>query len=276
MSNEPVIQDEAPLSGDYLISVAEQAKARIAAVLTIKQSVLMVTNPSDWVDQNGKPYLQASGSEKIANLFNISWQIEEPLYEEEAGGHFTYSYKGTFTLGGRTIQCIGTRSSKDAFFKKFERTSDGQRGSELPISAIDKGDVKKSALTNLLGNGITRILGIRNLTWDDLKEFANITQDQVPGVKYKSNKPKPPIQQPQSKSQSNGNTEEKNIKDKLWTLMFETEGGVVAQMQDHLAALTTFTDKDGNVHTGKQDISEVSDKMAAVAYGKLKRELGME
>ncbi len=60
--------------------------------------------------------------------------------------------------------------------------------------------MKKAALTNLFGNGITRILGIRNLTWTDLKEFAGITQDQVTAIQYRKAGDKPPIQEPQKKN----------------------------------------------------------------------------
>ncbi len=195
----PAIQD------DFLIQVADQAERRVDAVMKIKRVSLKVTNARDWTDQNGNPYLQVSGSEKIANLFNISWRIDEPLYEEEPNGHFIWTYKGYFTLGGRSIEAIGTRSSKDTFFNKYEYIKiEGQKDDRklLPPSAIDKGDVKKAALTNLFGNGITRILGIRNLTWEDLKEFANITKDQVAAIQYKKGGDKPPIQQPKEKTDS--------------------------------------------------------------------------
>lgn len=199
--NLPVIAD------DFLIQVADQAERRVDAVMKIKRVALKVTNARDWTDQNGNPYLQVSGSEKIANLFNISWRIDEPLYEEEANGHFTWTYKGYFTLGGRSIEAIGTRSSKDAFFNKYEYIKVEGKADErkiLPPSAIDKGDVKKAALTNLFGNGITRILGIRNLTWDDLKEFAGILQEQVQGVQYKKGgNGKKPVDMPKEKAGGN-------------------------------------------------------------------------
>ena len=197
---------EISIADDFLIQVAEQAERRVDAVIKIKKVALKVTNPRDWTDQNGNPYLQVSGSEKIANLFNISWRIDEPLYEEEPGGHFTWTYKGYFSLGGRNTEVIGTRSSKDAFFNKYEYIKvEGKKDEKklLPISSIDKGDVKKAALTNLLGNGITRILGIRNLTWEDLKEFANITKEQVTSIQYR--KGGEPIQEPQKKGAPNGN-----------------------------------------------------------------------
>ncbi len=171
-ANIPAIAD------DTLIAVAEQAEKRITAMSKIKAMSLKVTNPYDWTDQGGKPYLQVSGAEKVGRLFGISWRIDEPVFEIEEGGHFSYTYKGYFTLGGSTIEAIGTRSSKDGFFKKYDN------GAELPPSAIDKGDVKKAAYTNLLGNGITRILGMRNLTWAELAE-AGIRQEEVQKVNFK-------------------------------------------------------------------------------------------
>ena len=171
------------LADDTLIQIAKQAEARIDAVIKIKQMALKVTNAHDWTDQQGKPYLQASGSEKVANLFNISWAIDEPIMETEADGTITYIYKGKFSLAGRSIEVEGSRSSRDTFFKKYNYDEKGDRASEKPL---DRRDLKMAAMTNLLGNGITRLLGIRNLTWDDLKTYAGITQDMVGGkVSYK-------------------------------------------------------------------------------------------
>jgi len=176
------------LADDTLLQVAERAEKRIEAVNKIKLLALKVTNAHDWTDQGGKPYLQASGGEKVARLFGISWTIGEPIFEQEEGGHFSYTYKGTFTLSGASIEAVGTRSSKAPFFKKYDYSQKDERGesikNELPPSEIDKGDLKKAAFTNLIGNGITRLLGIRNLTWDDL-ESVNIKKDLVGKVEYK-------------------------------------------------------------------------------------------
>jgi hypothetical protein len=168
-----------PLTGDVLVSIAENAERRIDAMVKIKALALKMTNVHDWTDQGGKPYLQVSGSEKVARLFGISWRVSEPVYQQEENGHFTYTYKGEFSLGGATIEAIGVRSSKDGFFKKY--TYSGNERVELPTSEIDKGDVKKAAYTNCLGNGITRILGLRNLTWEDLAA-SKITQEAVKGA----------------------------------------------------------------------------------------------
>lgn len=170
------------IADDKLVSMAEAAEKRIDAVNKIKKLSLRVTNAHDWTDQGGKPYLQVSGSEKIARLFGISWRIGEPVLENLEAGHFSYTYKGEFTISGARIEAIGTRSSKDGFFKAYKWT-DGEK-IELPPSEIDRGDVKKGAYTNCIGNGITRLLGIRNLTWEELAE-SGISKDSVSRVDYK-------------------------------------------------------------------------------------------
>lgn len=175
---DAVVADVPAIADDNLVAVAEAAERRIDAMGKIKRLSLKMTNARDWMDQGGKPYLQVSGAEKIGRLFGISWRIDEPVCEQEEGGHFGYTYKGYFTLGGVTIEAIGTRSSKDPFFNKYKD------GALLPASAIDRGDVKKAAYTNLLGSGITRILGMRNLTWEELSE-GGITQDAVGKVSFK-------------------------------------------------------------------------------------------
>lgn len=185
MENElVVVNNDVPAIGDStLLALAEQAEKRVLALNKIKKAALLVTNVKDWTDQNGNPYLQVSGSEKVGRVFGISWRIDEPVLEIEESGHFSYTYKGYFTVAGATIEVIGTRSSKDPFFKRYAGKGDDRH--ELPPSEIDKGDLKKAAYTNCIGNGVTRLLGLRNLTWDDLAEFANITKDQVSRVSYK-------------------------------------------------------------------------------------------
>jgi len=186
MENEIIeVQETAltPITDNTLIGLAEQAEKRIDAMNKIKRIAIKLTNKHDWTDQGGKPYLQVSGAEKIARMFGISWRISEPVFEAAEGGHFAYTYRGNFSLAGATIDAIGTRSSKDPFFKRYSGKGDDRV--ELPVSEIDKGDLKKAAYTNCIGNGITRLLGLRNMTYEDLQEFAGITPDMLGKVDYK-------------------------------------------------------------------------------------------
>ena len=174
----PVIAD------DQLVALVAQAEKRIEAFNKLKGLALRLTNARDWVAQGNNPYMAASAAEKVGSFFGVSWHIEEPSCEIEEGGHFTYTYQGEFIWRGNRITSIGTRSSKDPFFKKYHYPNGVK--TELPPSEIDKGDVKKSAYTNCIANGVTRSIGIRSLTWDDLA-VAGITRDQVSAIDYKKN-----------------------------------------------------------------------------------------
>jgi hypothetical protein len=187
MSNEiievtPEADDTAisPLTEDTLLQVAREAEERIEAVKKIKMIVFKVTNKNDWIDQNGKPYMWVSGAEKVARVFGISYRIFEPVKTNLEGGHYRWEYKGEFSLKGASIEAIGMRASTDAFFGK-------SHGKLLPPSEIDEGNVKMAAYTNCVGNGITRLLGIRNMTWEELSE-TGITQGAVGKVEYGSKK----------------------------------------------------------------------------------------
>lgn len=259
------------LADDTLIQIAKQAEARIDAVIKIKQMALKVTNPSDWVDQNGKPYLQASGSEKVANLFNISWKIDEPTCEQEADGTITYIYKGEFSLAGRSIEVEGSRSSRDTFFKKY----DYENGKKVGEKPLDRRDLKMAAMTNLLGNGITRLLGIRNLTYADLEAFAGIKADQIGKVEYKKAGEKREngsgIKNPEPGKKDET---EKDLRVEITNMIKEMDTtGTESELM-----LKTFSgfmgkNKEGEEKwiEGKTDVNALSDAAAKVTYGKVKK-----
>jgi len=240
--------DVPAIMDDNLVAIAEAAEKRVQAINRIKRAALAVTSPHDWVDQNGRPYLQASGAEKIARLFGISWRIDEPTYTREEDGHFSYTYKGYFSLGGVTIEAIGARGSKDGFFSR-------RKNQDVPPSEIDRNDVKKAAYTNLLGNGITRILGIRNLTWEDVRA-GGITQEAVSRVEY---------------NKAEQSEEAKNYKKEIGRMILEMTGGDREKAKEKLLEITTFTGKDGKVVEGKRELDKLSERQAEVTYGKVKK-----
>lgn len=187
-----------------IISVAENAEKRLDALQKVKRVALKTTNSHDWVDEGGNPYLQASGAEKIGRVFGISWRVSEPTKENLDGGHYIYTYTGEFALWGAVITAVGTRSSRDGFFKKYKYA--GDQRVELPASEIDAGDVKKSAYSNLLANGIKRLLGLRNLTYADLAQYAGINKENITNIERKVGGKAPGKQAsgPAQTSQGNG------------------------------------------------------------------------
>lgn len=167
-----------PDTTDDIIASAERRISQIDKIVTL---TLKRTNEHDWVDMQGKPYLTASGAEKIARLFGMSWKLEQPnkiQSSDEKGTFYFYEVAGIFSLAGKNdiIEAIGTCSSKDQFFAKVG-------GQFRPLSEIDETNILKAAISNCIANGITKLLGIRNLTWEQVKA-GGISQDKVASVKY--------------------------------------------------------------------------------------------
>ena len=238
---------------DTIVGIAENAEKRIAAVNKIKLIALKVTNINDWVDQNGKPYLQVSGAEKIARLFGISWTVEQLDKDIAGDGHVTFNYKGLFRMGNASVEAIGARSSRDLFFSV--RYINGNK-IERPPTEIDMADVKKAAYTNCLGNGITRLLGIRNMTWEELN-VSGIKKDGASKVSY---------------TQAEMSEKTLTHKDEIIKMLDEMCKGDSELIKKGLKKITTFQGKDGATVDGADDIEKLSEKRIEVTYGKLKKE----
>lgn len=161
--------DLVPKLEGQLATVSEETKAFAATTLNFQQMIglaLRFTTKNDWIDQDGKPYLQATGSEKLIAKFGLvikDTKYEREEFDDEMGRSYLYTYSGTVSLpSGASVEAIGTCSTRDKFFGK-------RQGKFKPIQDVDIASIKKKAYTNFLGNGITRLLGLRGLTWENLK-----------------------------------------------------------------------------------------------------------
>jgi hypothetical protein len=252
--HESYSTDVPAIADDNLVAIARAAEARVDAINRIKRAALKVTNAHDWTDQQGKPYLWVSGAEKIARLYGISWRLDEPVLTTEEDGHYSYTFKGYFRMGAVEIEVEGSRSSRDAFFSA-RKDKDGNRIT-LPPSEVDKNNVRKAALTNCLGNGVTRLLGIRNLTWEDLAG-AGITRENV-GSKVEYNR-------------AEMSTEAKSQKSEIRQMLLEMAGNDKREAAALLEQFTRFTGRDGNEVPGKKHVDKISEKQMPVTHEKVKK-----
>jgi len=171
-----VVQEQPEALADAL----EIIEARSLLFERVMKVALAATGPSDWVDQQGKPYLQASGAEKVARRFGVrifDIEIERENITDEDGTYYVFTVMGKAALGrgNESIEAIGTCSSRDPFFSSGGKKSQAQ---------VDVTNIKKSAYSNFMGNAVTRLLGIRNLTWAEL-EKNGIRRDGKTKVEYK-------------------------------------------------------------------------------------------
>lgn len=173
------------LSNDNILALAEEAERRIDAINRIMNAALKVTNEKDWVLIAGEPYLQESGATKVARVFGIGWKIKDgyPIIDVDPDGHFTYTYEMVFKMGNVEIEATGSRSSKDEFFTGKDNPEKGKTAKKP--QDVDKRDVKMSAYTNCINNGIKRILpGLRNLSIEDM-EKAGLNMGKMRGYTFK-------------------------------------------------------------------------------------------
>ena len=147
----------------------------------IKKVVCKTTSLNDWVNMGNKPYLQCHGAEKIAALFGVGWEDVKYIKDDKENGHYLYTCTMIMTFNGRKIEVIGTRASDCVFF--------GYKNKQLRHpDTIDETNIKKSAYTNCLGNGIKRMLGIRDLTWEEVRSNVR-TQGTANKVVYNNKQP---------------------------------------------------------------------------------------
>lgn len=195
MNNEVEIIDkdiidltERPQSGalldsstDNILYLAEKADKYLDAMNRIMSAALKITTELDWVLIGGKPYLQESGSTKVARLFGISIQLlGAPNVEMDAEGYKTYTYKARFMLKDQFIECEGSRSMKDDFFSKAGKDKPRKKPDE-----ISEKDVKMAAYTNCLNNGIKRLIpNLRNIDVKTL-EAAGLDCSKIGGYTFK-------------------------------------------------------------------------------------------
>jgi hypothetical protein len=226
--------------------LAEVAKQRVQFFQKVVMLSLERTTVNDWVNQNGKPYLQSSGAEKLIGLWGIYIKDTDcsVTIDEETG---LPSFEFTGTVGSRVIgtemDVIGGRSGSDDFFAGTEckcghkrAEHQGQVGScegkvmdqvcdclmfQLKPRRVDPVDVKKAAYSNFLANAITRLLGMRNMTWDQVSDTTSgrISAATVAQVRYKVGQQA--SQDSQSRSQqhgTNGDTISVPQQKRLWAI----------------------------------------------------------
>jgi len=184
---------------DNILYMAEKAEKYIEAMNRIMEAALKITSEYDWVLIGGKPYLQESGATKIARLFGISWQMmgNNPQIDVDADGYKTFTYKARFMLKDQFIECEGSRSMKDDFFAK--------QGKDKPLKKpdeIDERNVKMSAYTNCINNGIKRLIpNLRNIDVSVLAD-AGLDTGKMQGYTFKTG----------SKGGSSGKAEDTGLK----------------------------------------------------------------
>lgn len=145
------------------------------------------TFPSQWMDIGGKPYPTGPACEAMARRCAVSItdvESEREEREDEMGSFYLWTYRGRFSLpGGRdVIHAEGHCSSRDQFLG-----SPPPKVGEKAIREeweVEEGNIRQAAYTNMTNNGITRLLGVRNLSWERLCALLGVEREKFGSVHF--------------------------------------------------------------------------------------------
>jgi len=227
----------------------------------IVETAVRITNHQDWTNLGGKPYLCEAGAMKAASVLPVEiYCIEKPTKtwaDDETGRYYIYAceYGAKWKGGLGAVTATGTASSRDKFFSM-------KNGERLPLSEIDETNLIKKCATNGRHNAIVRLLGLQNLTMDEVKDFG-IDVGQLKGTAYDGKK--------EQKEDENPEQAEKH-REEIRRMLLEMNGGHADEASAHLEKLTSFTGRDGKAVKGKNNVKYLSGKWLESTYGKVTTE----
>lgn len=245
--------DQQPLLLQLSTDEAEKVVMEIEKQITIRNKVwelcIRLTNESDWVLENGEPFLQLTGSSKLRERFGINIRMDDPIRQQinDAGGEYVMlTIKGTAEFRGRFIEDFGTCSSRDKFF-----------GKDKDLEDVDLTKVIKKAATNLQNRLIKKVLGF----------FPEIADLEKQGLKLDR------IQKVEYAAKGSAATDaEKKVQDEILKMLSEVYDGNATKMAEYLVKSTEFKGSDGKMVAGIGDVKYLRGKRLDIALGKIKRQ----
>lgn len=259
-----------------LISVSDNLEALDKAVQATSKMVetykairlicLRLTNESDWSFQGDGIYLAETGAQKLGIAWGVDMtpeKIEREDFEDASGRYYVYTVYGTaFSRRlGRLVREIGTCSSRDDFFGKVtEKKEDGSFEKVWkPLDKVDVTDVKKKAMTNFMGRSIKRLLGLGNVTEDELVT-AKLDPKKIEKVDYKKGK---------RTEEANASPELKRMRGEIDSIATFLSAGDAEAKAGYIRSASFFK-------SGEKDMFQTeaagftSDRWASTTLGKIK------
>lgn len=209
--------------------------------------VLKRTKPMDWTNQSGNPYFGEAGCNRFAAPFQMfekdvtAWSIDVD------GNRREVTEKNMFSGDIRIFFFSGIIGSRllnvEASFEGGSRIGDGFREKDDLLFYFQK------AKANWRGRGYRKILGMENMTWDELK-VAAITPENVKQID----------RQTTAKAESDEAKE-------AWKMVLEFSDGDPKKAEDWLFTLTN-SDK----YKGKRRPAHFTDAQMKWVMPKIKSE----
>lgn len=230
----------------------------------IKTVSLKLTKPSDWVDQGGSPYLMDRGAENIAIAWGVDIsdvKLKQEWAEDEKGRYYTFiaSGKAYAKKLGRYVEDIGVCSQRDRFFGMI-------KGELKPIEEVDMANIRRKAITNLYTRLIKRVIGLMNVTFDDLK-LSGMDTSKISKIEYRGGS---------QKTEKTASETDKKKQKELWDMLINYTGGDDEYARQLLKEHSAFKAKDGNDVEGRDDVKYLTGKWLNFTFKKVKDMVAQE
>jgi hypothetical protein len=191
MANDTAIQMTAPSGGQTIVPVSsedemlEALEKRNRLLERILGYAISVTHKEQWTNLGGKPWPTGPACEAMARRCAVSWgdvESEKSTGDDERGKFYSWTYRARFRIGRDEITAEGHCSSRDQFLGTGTGEGD-DRTREL--YEVDEGNIRQAAYTNMIVNGVTRILGVRNLSWERLEGLLGAKRDEFASAEFR-------------------------------------------------------------------------------------------
>jgi len=274
---ELAVSEREPLE---MISVSDNLDALDRAVQTTAKMVetykairlicLRLTNESDWSYQGDGLYLAETGAQKLGIAWGVDMtpeKIEREDFDDASGRYYVYTVFGTaFSRRlGRLVREIGTCSSRDDFFGKITvRAEDGTFSKEWKaLDKVDVTDVKKKAMTNFMGRSIKRLLGLGNVTEEELVT-AKLDPKKIEKVDYKKGR---------KTDEANASPELKKVRGEIDSIATFLAAGDAEAKAGFIRAASSFKGSDGREMFQTNAAEFTSERWAGTTLGRIRATL---
>lgn len=128
---------------------------------------IAATHPGQWQMLGDKPWPTGPACEAMARRCAVSWdkpEADKNDISDENGPAYMWTYRARFYLPGGmdSIWAEGHCSSRDQFL------GTGVDYDTRGMPEVEEGHIRQAAQTNMIVNGVTRLLGVRNLSRERL------------------------------------------------------------------------------------------------------------
>lgn len=174
----------------FIDRVARQVELRSKLLKT----ALKALRTHDVIDFGGKPYIEGEGAARIMAAIGGFVVGKAEFTEEIIPPHYflTCELPIEFKYSKGSTIAIGESSTADIFFTGKDGVSGNygkhldRTGSEVTAARLLRGDAMKKARENAMSRGVTELLGLKGLSWEDLAELGFSRSKAGSNINFKS------------------------------------------------------------------------------------------